>query len=452
MIEERRNVRRLAVLAIALGLLTLPNPRIMPSRTAVADDAPANVSLRQTVQGLLEKLDSQALAERAQAERGLLDLGPDVLTYLPAPELITSVSVREAIKRIRIQLERRAARESAQASHVQLTGDVAVGEILKQITTQTRNRVELSEDARSLADQTVRVDFENRPFWQCLDDLCDRLKLHAAFNPQRNTLSLRGRLVDDPAELVVQRSGPFRMAIHAANVRPVVGDDAHRLLRISGKLRLEPRLRPLFVHFAAKELSASESSGKAIPSWNPEARYELPVGDAGREVPVQFDYLVPISERQLTVNLKGRISLQLAAGAERILFDRTSQVPGAMRRRGGVTVRLTDVNVESLPDQRIRTEIKVVVSYDAGGPAFESHRTWMFHNAVYLEEDDAVNRIDYTDFDTSLELNGAVGVDYRWNNIPGPPTRYRFVYEAPTLIMELPLNIDLKEIPVKAGD
>jgi hypothetical protein len=74
----------------------------------------------------------------------------------------------------------------------------------------------------------------------------------------------------------------------------------------------------------------------------------------------------------------------------------------------------------------------------------------MFHNAVYLEEESG-KRIDYTDFDTSLQVNGAVGVDYRWDQLPGPATRYRFVYEAPTLIVDLPLEVDLKGIPIKVA-
>jgi hypothetical protein len=237
------------------------------------------------------------------------------------------------------------------------------------------------------------------------------------------------------------------LAILSAEVRPIVGNSANQLLRISGKLSLEPRLRPLFLHFAAADLVATVGDLRLEP-WNPAATYELPAGDAGREVPVQFDFLMPSDTTPQEVTLGGRISVQLAAATERIVFDQTSQTAGAARRRGGVTVRLREVKFEGPPDGKVQAEIKVNVAYDTGGPAFESHRTWMFHNAVYFENQ-AGKRFDFTDYDTTLQSNGAVGVDYRWEQLAGPVTQYHFVYEAPTLIVDLPLEIKLDKLPIK---
>lgn len=414
-----------------------------------ADDQTSPRSdVRQTVEMLLKQLDSQSLSDRVQAERSLLDLGPESLTYLPPPELTPSISVREAVKRIRVQLERRAARDSALASLVRLSGEMPLAALLKEITAQTRNRVELAEDARKLATQKLSVDYDSRPFWECLDDICQRMKLVSTFDAQLNVLRLGSLSPKSPVELAVQRSGPYRLAIHSAEVRPIVGNKTARLLRISGKVSLEPRLRPLFLHFAAGDLGAVSTDGVKLQPWNPAARYEHPVGDAGREVPLQLDYLVPPGENQSAVNLRGRLSVQLAAGTERVVFDRTSQSAGTARRRGGVTVRLREVAFEPPQGDEIQAQIKVTVSYDAGGPAFESHRTWMFHNAVYMENE-AHRRFEFTDYDTLLQANGAVGVDYRWEHLPAPATQYQFVYEAPTLILDLPLDVTLDAVPLK---
>lgn len=402
----------------------------------------SKIEVRETVEMLLKQLDSQMLSERVQAERSLLDLGPESLTYLPPPELTPSVSVREAVKRIRVQLERRAARDSALASLVRISGEMTLAAVLKEVTAQTRNRVELAADAQELANQKMSVDYDNRPFWECLDDICQRMKLVSTFDAQRNALLLGLRSPKSPVELAVQRSGPYRMAIHAADVRPIVGNEKADLLRISGKVSLEPRLRPLFLHFAAGDLSAVTTDGLKLQPWNPAARYEHPVGDAGREVPVQLDYLIPHGKTRSAVDLRGRLSVQLAAGTERVVFDRTSQSAGTARRRGGVTVRLREVAFEPPQGDEIQAQIKVTVSYDAGGPAFESHRTWMFHNAVYMENA-AHRRFEFTDYDTLLQANGAVGVDYRWEHLPAPATQYQFVYEAPTLILDLPLDVTL---------
>lgn len=443
-----RVVRRVPILTIMLCLLAVLIAAQTPVARSHADELATPAELRASVEALITQLDSSTLAERTKAERGLLDLGPDSLKYFPAPELTPNVAVREALKRIRVQLERRAARESANASSVRFAGQASVADLLKEISRQTRNRVELSPGASSVAEAMLDVDWQDQPFWGCLDQICDSLKLRAVFDPQLGLLVLRARESKDPKELAVQRAGPYRLSIISADLRPIVGDTSNQLLRVAGKLNLEPRLRPLFLHFAAAEVHATTATSRLEP-WNPVATYELPVGDAGREVQVQFDFVLPRDETPKMVNIRGQLSVQLAAATERIVFDQTAQTAGTARRRGGVTVRLRDVKFEALPEDKYHADIKVNVAYDAGGPAFESHRTWMFHNAVYFENQ-ARKRFDFTEYDTTLQSNGAIGVDYRWDQLAGPVTQYHFVYEAPTLILDLPLEIKLDDVPVGA--
>ena len=451
-------MRSVSVLTVVLSLLAFAAAGRCEMQAQPPVESPS--TLRATIDDLLRELEASALADRTRAERKLLDLGPDVLPLLPAPELTPNASVREAVRRVRVQLERRAARESALASRITLSGEMTVAELLSQFMKQTRNRVELSDKARDAGTTSLTINFDDRPFWECLDEVCERLKLRAEFDAQRTSLTLVPRTLSDPVELAVQRSGPFRLAIHSAEIRPVVGVSDRQLLRVAGRIAVEPRLRPLFLHFATAEIKGSVAEGKSLAPWNPAARYEHPVSDAGREVPVQFDYLLPRtadSNDKTTptkINLSGRIGLQLAAGTERIVFDKTSQTPGASRRRGGVTVRLREVKFEPLaaadtkPTDPLRAEIGVAVSYDTGGPAFESHRTWMFHNAVYLETE-AGRRIDFTEYDTNQQADGAVAVGYRWDKLPAPATQYKFVYEAPTLILDLPLDVKLEGIKIK---
>lgn len=440
-------VSRLPVMPNALTLLVvmiLAIPLVLP---ASADDVPSSNTLRKTIEDLLQQLDSPQLAIRTHAERNLLDLGPDVLTFLPAPELTPSIEVQQAIKRIRIPLERRAARESAQASRVTLHGDFTVTQVLVELTRQTRNRVELTDTAGDVPSKIVHVEFTNQLFWECLDQLCDQLKCESRFDPHRSALTLQSRSVRSSVPLLVQRTGPVRVDIQSVEVRPIAGNPANRLARVTARLALEPRLRPLFLHFAANDVLAFDATGQRLQAWNAAATYELPVGDAGREVPVQLDYLLPIENNTPSLELRGRLSMQLAAGTERIVFDQTSQVPNTSRRRGGVTVQLKTVQFESQGDGTLNAEVGVSVSYDTGGPAFESHRTWMFHNAVYMEAP-MHRHVDFSDYDTTMQLNGSVGVDYRWERLASPATQYIFVYEAPTLILDLPVELKLDRVPI----
>jgi hypothetical protein len=280
-------VRQLPIRMVTLSMLAVLIAAVVPIAIVHSADSASPTEVRTSVEALIKQLDTPALVDRTKAERGLLDLGPEGLKYYPAPELIPSASVRESLKRIRVQLERRAARESANASLVRYSGRASVGEVLAEITRQTRNRVELGAAIRPLGDTTVSVEWGNQPFWACLDEICDVLKTRAVFDPQLGVLVLRPREATDRKELAVQQAGPYRLAILSAEVRPIVGNSRNQLLRISGKLSLEPRLRPLFLHFAAADLVATVGDLRLEP-WNPAATYELPAGDAGREVSVRL--------------------------------------------------------------------------------------------------------------------------------------------------------------------
>ena len=410
----------------------------------LADERP---KLRREVEELIQGLDATTLAERSHAERQLIELGPEVLPFLPAPELIDSVSAREAVRRIRPQLERRAARESAAPSHVSLHGEQTVGEILEQIQLQTRNRVSLVDNADAIKIQRLSVEWDKLLFWECLDELCRRCKLEWRFAKDAAAIRLEPQSDSESDDLGVQRTGAFRLTVNSAEAREVVGTAKERILRVSGRLSIEPRLRPLFLSMAATNISAVTDSDQLLSAWNPDAKYEFPVGDGGREVPVQFDFLLPADVDAKSVTIRGRLNCEIAAATERVVFDQKSLTRGTIRRRGGVTVRLRHVTFDAADADAPAADIGVTVSYDVGGPAFESHRLWIFHNAAYLETKSAA-RTDFTDFETTQQADGAIAVDYRFRKLHVPADQCVFVYEAPTLIISVPVEIDLDGIRI----
>lgn len=400
---------------------------------------------------LIRRLDSPTLSERSQAERQILDLGPAALPLLPASELIESVSARESVRRIRTQLERQAARESSRASRVTLEGLFPVDEVLREIQKQTANSISLESPASDARPKTVKIAWNQATFWECLDDFCKQGNFQWNFSPDTPSIVVSDSAVNSREQLTRQRVGPFRIAIVEAERRPIVGQSEQQLVRVRGQLAIEPRLRPLFLATAAADLQATANDGRSLAPWNPDARYEHPVGDGGRDVPLQWDFSLSAPADISEISIRGRIHCQIAASTERIVFDQTSMARGTVRRRGGVTVRLKDVAFEADKSDGINAQVGVSVTYDSGGPAFESHRTWIFHNAVYLETKGGI-RTSFTSFETTQQSNGAVGVDYFWSSLAKPQDQYRFVYEAPTLIINVPVEIDLKKIPVTSPD
>ena len=176
----------------------------------LANDDPIS---RDRIETLIRSLDAKTLAERTRAERQLLDLGSDVLLRLPAPELIESVSARESVRRIRVQLERLAARESSRASHVSILGEWTLGEILRQIQKQTGNRVSLADADLNIKDDKLIVKWNQSNFWDCLDDLCERSRLHWMFAKDEAAIQISKLPAAALKCRAVQRTGPFRLAI-----------------------------------------------------------------------------------------------------------------------------------------------------------------------------------------------------------------------------------------------
>ena len=410
-----------------------------------ADETP---NLRDQVQDLVRRLDSQTMAERTRAERNLLDLGPAVLSKLPAVELIESVSARESLKRIRLQLERRAAKDSSGPSHVTLQGDFSLSELLKQMKEQTGNEIDLDPTRITLPNEKVTVNWNKSTFWASLDELCEQNHLQWNLPADSATIVVSRLNKSHTQSLAVQRIGPFRLEIQSIEIRNVVGQETKKLLRVNGLVSVEPRIKPLSFNLVAADFACTMDGDQPVVPWNPGAKYEHPVRDGGREVPVSWDFSLSDGNIGRTLTIRGRIDCRIAAAVERVVFDQTSQTRGTIRRRGGVSVRLRDVNFSASELDTLDAEIGVSVSYDTGGPAFESHKTWMFHNSVYLETRFGV-RTSFTDFDTTQQSDGAIAVDYRWKKIAAPASQYLFVYEAPTLIIDVPLEIDVPKIAIE---
>ncbi|MGH3452510.1 MAG: hypothetical protein ACRDQW_17775 [Haloechinothrix sp.] len=411
-----------------------------------------SADLKPTVERLIRELDADRLAVRVQAERDLIALGPGVLAHLPAPDRTPNASVREAIRRIRVALERRKARDSVLPARVTLRSELPLEEAIERIVAQTGNRLDVSGLPARLRETPFEVDYRSRSFWSALDDLARQAKFRYRYDASADVLRLLPRAETGAAgELAVDRSGPYRLSVVSAGLRPLFGDDAHRLLRVRLRFFAEPRLRPLFLKFAADDVTARAPAGRRLEPFTPKANRELPFGEGGREIELDANFKVPRSLAFETIAFRGTMAIQTAAGSERIEFARLDEEgEGTAQRRGGVTVTLQKARFVKSDEGSRRARIRIAVSYDTGGPAFESHRTWIFHNKAFLETK-AGRRIEPTGpFTTTLQADGAVAVEYTFADLKGTAGDFRFVYVAPTLLIEVPVEFELEDVPVSA--
>ncbi len=406
----------------------------------------ADVPTPAQVERMIAGLRAPTRAARVKAEQEMLEVGPELLPLLPPPELVPSAA-RESLVRIRVTLERRQALLSIAPSHVTLEGERSVSEWTKELQRQTTNTNDLRLLSSADLDQPLKLEIKDQTYWTAIEKLSRAARLKADLAAGH----LRWNQADPNAvpELAVTHAGAFRVAVAVARTRPGLTADKP-LVRLGLTLMAEPRLRPLFMHFSAEDMVLRGGSGVLAP-FNPEAKYELVLAD-GRSPQIQIDAVTPETPPD-TVDISGRFRVTLAAGSEAIRFSELVPLTEAKaspvsRRRGGVTVTLQKVELEPATDGKRNARIQVLVAYDTGGPAFESHRSWVQHNRVFLETA-AGQTIELNGGqETTAEANGRVGAAYTFNDLTEPLANLRFVYVAPTLILETPVEFQFAKIPV----
>ncbi len=403
----------------------------------------------------IRKLDADTRRERAEAERALLSAGPTILAWLPPPELLPSTAVRQAVRRIQLRLEEAKARDSVKASHITLKKTASLEEVFKTIAQQTGNRLNAEALPASVRQKSVSLAISKTPFWDVMDQLAldyqFRLESQTQGNADKPALLLKPLDPKIPSPVVKPMNrGAFRVSVNPPQFRPRFGTSDEQLLRVPFQLACEPRLRPLFLNLEGKDFSARTPQGKAIPPFNPDAKLELPLGEGGTETAFHLDFQVPKPFAEPAIQLTGKAVLTVAAGSEEISFTNLEMAEGTARRRGGVTVTIKEVSFK--PDEKQahqhQAKFQVMVHYDTGGPAFESHRTWIFHNRVLLEDANGKRIERNSNFHTALQTDGGVIVEYHFDHLTGKPGDYKFLYIAPTLIINVPVSFEFKNLPI----
>ena len=434
----------------------------------VADEAVDELAVRRWV----ARLDADRKADRDKAKDELLKLGPAALKWLPEPESLGSRATAEAIRKVRVILERQQAEESVLATRLTVAGPLSVGESLRRLSQETGNAIVIDDLSNELLSQPIEFP-ERSTFWDIMESTSRQYELTWAFAGSPARLRLfpltAAAKNESPRDvLAATQSKAFRIALKSIRERAVVGQDSGPLLRLELDVMSEPRLRPLFLKCSAAEV-AVRGVRKAIPDdqrwqpYSPEAKLELTFGQGHRQLSVPLDFRRPEGDWS-AISVTGKLQIETAAGEEPLEFPPGAEARGVSRRRGGVTVKILRWEVDREAKNN-RLEVTALVNYDTGGPAFESHRSWMLFNIAGLVRtgtmptDKAprgaarldVNLLKPTDSESDVQPDGSIAVTYRFEKLPLPASEYRFRYVAPTLILDVPLDFELRDVPLRSS-
>lgn len=399
----------------------------------------AELPSREQVSALVEQLASPLQTERAAAAQALEKLGPAVLPLLPASDAVADPAVRDALSKLRTVLEKQLALDSAQAACVTLSGEKSLAEVLQELVAQTHNHLAWADEAPT---SLFSATWFRTPFWTAVSDLC------RATNRQPQWDSRRGWLLAVPQpherELASAVSGPFRVAVRDLAWRPLPGKP-EKLLRIGMAVQAEPRLQPVFVAIRPGDWSA-HIGDTPLSAWNKSAHYELPFAGDNREVPWILDLVAPANvAMDAEIALQGKCLVHVAAGTEPFVFQASKWERGDTIRRGGVTVRLRSAQLMASNGDTHDLLVRMTLSYAAGGPAFESHRIGMFHRAAKLLKADGTS-VPFGDYQVLAEADGAIALEYRFVHLAADVANDAFVFEAPTLLLDVPVEAMLNVV------
>ncbi|MFM9961905.1 MAG: hypothetical protein ACKV2Q_11855 [Planctomycetaceae bacterium] len=450
-------------IALAMSTLCLTCPR------PLADEVDESAVRRWVV-----RLDADRKADRELAKKELLKLGPAALKWLPEPESLSNRATVEAIRDVRAKLERQKAEESVTATRLTGAGSLSIGETLRRLTKESGNLVVTEDLSKELLSKAIELP-ERPTFWDVIEATSRQHDWSWSFvgSPSRLRLFPMTATTNDEsprAVLAATQSKAFRIALKSIRERTIVGEKSGPLLRLELDVMSEPRLRPLFLKCAVADVAVSgqrttQNKPEAV-SWqpfSPDAKLELTFGQGRRQMSVPLDFRRPDGEWS-SLSVSGKLHIETAAGEEPLEFPAGAEARGVSRRRGGVTVKV--LRWESVGGAKENNlEVTSLVTYDTGGPAFESHRSWMLFNVAglvragmmpteKLASGSAMNDVSLlkpANIDSDVQSDGSIAVTYRFEKLPLPASEYRFRYVAPTLILDVPLAFELRDVPLRTS-
>lgn len=414
------------------------------SAASLAQNPPPQADLSQQVGALVRRLDADQQDVRDQAEQALLDLGPKVLPLLETPPR-ASAEVEVRLERIRLALQRQEVAQAARASRVTLRADeLPLSEVLSALSRQSGNtlrdfRAEFGQQAH---DPKLTLHLEEVPFWRALDEVLDQAQLTVYPYAGKNELTLINRGEEARPRLAAAAyAGPFRVAPRSVVATRDLTRQGDAVLQLGLEIAWEPRLQPVIVKQPLENLEAVDDRGEALAVATPEAVLESQVQSGLCIAGLQMQWSAPPRTAKTIARLRGEMQVVLPGPPHSFRFTQLDQPGRKQQRRGAATVFIDRV-VKNNNVWQVHTRVR----FEEAFGALESHRDWFTHLQPVLLSPEG----------ESVALAGWVGpglgqrefsIVYNFA-LPGGIAGHTFVFEAPTMILEVPVAYELRDIPL----
>ncbi|MCS7237772.1 MAG: hypothetical protein NZ899_05810 [Thermoguttaceae bacterium] len=409
--------------------------------------------LKAKVAALVARLSAPALEDREEAERQLLELGPQALDVLRESEELSSPEARLRLERVRRQLEIRLASRAIEGASVNVPAGVSVWQAVKEIENQTANRIVFETlEAEQLAKRVV-VPGSALPkyFWPLLDRLAEACGLEVTSAPKESAVLLRlasPTFVDKigASRNYVSYAGPLRCRVLQclkSDRGSTPGDPQDLLVRL--QLLWEPRIRPIVFYWVGGMFRGRDARGRELHAAAGEGTREVPAlaTQCGIEILARLE-LPAVDEVERLGGLEGRVVAVVAGEAIPVRFPLAQLCP-QLQRIGDATVVLQNINATNT-----QTAISLRVVYGQAYTAFESHRAWFYQFRPWLALPGG-KIVPPTAIEPQIQRENEVALVFRFPPISAE-NGGELIWEIPGAIAREEYTLRWESIPVNPAD
>lgn len=444
---DRRRKSHALRWAVVLGASSLIFADVVTAQRA---QPPSNAAIEQ----LVEQLNADEAAQRDRAEEALFMLAPlespvateRFLQQLPRPNNRMPPEVRLRLSRIRERIENEISEQALQPTKITLDAEaMPLDKVLEIIAGQTGNRL---ADYRQQFGQTadaklLDLEFENKPFWPAIDQMLDQASLDLYPFSGEEALGVVEREQGTALRAEgASYAGAFRIAPINIVAQRNLRNPEQQGLRVELEIAWEPRLRPIVLSQPASELEIIADDGEVIAPANIEAVFDVEVSPGSHASELTIPLELPSRQVAEIKRFTGHLSALVPGSQAEFRFENLAEAERVEQQRGGVIVTLTRVR-KSQALWEVHMQLRVE-SEEAG---LESHRGWVFQNISYLETPEG-EVMDHVGFETTMQSEREVGMAYLFEIPTEEIDGYTWVYQTPAGIVRLPVEYQLKNIPL----
>jgi len=411
-------------------------------------------ALKDRVDQLVERLNSKESSQAESAQQALIKLGPRVLPLLPAEGSSGSdEAVAKRLQAIRSALESSGNR-SPSASKVTLRGEsMRLTDVMKALQQQTGNTlIDLREQSGQVAtNPSVSLDFEDRPFFQALDEVAAKAGLTLNFYNAEGAIAYLEAGEAMPGAEKKPESRPFVDYVDAFRVslnQLLLSRDfatGQSIANMRMEFVWEPRLRPLSMKLETGKVKARDDKGREIAASVTGEAMELAIRPENPIVDVNLNLSAPPRDATRIASIEMEAELTLPTRTIRLaLPDITKK--DTQTETDKATLKILEFEAEP-PVWKIRAELNA--PRPAGSENVESYQQSNLAPTVALSKADSAR----------IPLNGGFSVgpgnapgklvyELLFVDITGRPEDHGLIVEIPGDLKTIPVRWTFKDIPL----